>query len=68
MRNYSKILVFEKFNLKFIPITHQKTLKKKSARITPAGMTSFISKCYGAGASNWYITETFGLLDKLNYG
>lgn len=68
MRNYSKFLAFQKFNLKFIPITHQKILWKKSKRITPAETASFISKCYGAAASNWYITETFGLLDRLNYG
>ena len=41
---------------------------KKLLCITPAGTVSFISNCYGGLASDRYITETCGLLNKLDYG
>ena len=39
---------------------------KKLICVTPCGTVSFISKCYGGNASDRYITETCGILDKLN--
>ena len=41
---------------------------KKLLCITPAVTVSFISKCYAGSASDRYITETSGMLDKLDYG
>lgn len=41
---------------------------KKLICITPAGTISFISKSYGGAASDRFITENCGLLDKLNEG
>ncbi|XP_057299016.1 uncharacterized protein LOC130629707 [Hydractinia symbiolongicarpus] len=41
---------------------------KKLLSITPCGTISFISKCYGGCASDWYITETCGILEKINPG
>ena len=40
---------------------------KKLICITPAGTTSFISKCYGGCASDRFITDCH-ILDKLQYG
>ena len=36
--------------------------------ITPAGTISFISKSYGGTASNRFITETCGIVEKLQFG
>ena len=41
---------------------------KKLISITPAGTISFLSKSYGGEASDRFITENCGLLDKLNEG
>ena len=41
---------------------------KKLICITPAGTTSFISKCYGGCVSDRFITEDCHILDKLQYG
>ncbi|XP_057297410.1 uncharacterized protein LOC130628122 [Hydractinia symbiolongicarpus] len=41
---------------------------KKLLSITPCGTISFISKCYGGCASDRYITETCGILEKINPG
>ena len=45
-----------------------KNTRKKLLSITPCGMISFISKCYGGSASDRYITETCSILDKLKPG
>ena len=36
--------------------------------VTPSGTVSFISKSYGGNASDRFITETCGILKKLNAG
>ena len=41
---------------------------KKLLCITPAGTISFISKSYGGTASNRFITETCGIVEKLQFG
>ena len=69
MRGYSNIVSFQKLSLKTIPVTNLETRGKSwYVCITPSGTILFISKCYEEAASDRYITETCGLLDKLNYG
>ena len=41
---------------------------KKLICITPCGTVSFVSKSYGGSASDRFITEHCGVLDKLNPG
>ena len=41
---------------------------KKLLCITPAGTISFISKSYGGAASDCYLTETCGIVEKLQFG
>lgn len=41
---------------------------KKLICITPAGTISFISKSFGGSASDRYITEACGIIDKIQYG
>ena len=41
---------------------------KKLLCITPAGTISFISKSYGGAASDRYITETCGIVEKFQFG
>ena len=40
---------------------------KELVCITPAETISFISKCYGGCASDWFITKDCHIIDKLQY-